>query len=196
MATKKCPNGHQYDSSIYGDNCPFCPESSHTKVNNSETSDYYDATRSTGDWGGGGATAATAQYQDNSGGGHTVIRNLNGTGASTPDAGRKAVGLLVSYDTNPAGEIYKVYEGRTTIGRNSVCDIAITEDENMSSEHLLIQYVPAKGCFRAQEYGSGSSNGTFVNGVVYVLGDVIDLKSGDVLVLGKTKFLFLAIPEF
>ncbi len=33
MATKKCPNGHQYDSGIYGDNCPFCPESSHTRVN-------------------------------------------------------------------------------------------------------------------------------------------------------------------
>lgn len=29
MATKKCPNGHQYDTSIYGDNCPFCIEISH-----------------------------------------------------------------------------------------------------------------------------------------------------------------------
>lgn len=34
MATKKCPNGHQYDSSIYGDNCPFCPGEGHTRVNN------------------------------------------------------------------------------------------------------------------------------------------------------------------
>lgn len=194
MATKKCPNGHQYDSGIYGDNCPFCPESSHTKVNRA-AGGFDGATRPTGDWG-SGETGATAPYQNDFGGGHTVIRNLNGTNASNPDGGRKMVGLLVSYDINPAGEIHKIYEGRTTIGRNATCDIAITEDMNMSSEHLLIQYVPAKGCFRAQEFGSGSSNGTFVNGVVYVLGDVIDLKSGDVLVLGKTKFLFLAIPEF
>ena len=38
MATKKCPNGHQYDSSIYGDNCPFCP-SGHTHVNNDSESE-------------------------------------------------------------------------------------------------------------------------------------------------------------
>lgn len=196
MATKKCPNGHQYDSSIYGDNCPFCPESSHTRVNDSN-SGYDGETRATDSWSGSsGDTSATTPYHEDYGGGHTVIRNLDGTGASNPDGGRKVVGLLVSYDTNPAGEIFKIFEGRTTIGRNATCDIAITEDMNMSSEHLLIQYVPAKGSFRAQEYGNGSSNGTYVNGVVYVLGDTIDLKSGDVLVLGKTKFLFIAIPEF
>ncbi len=25
MATKTCPIGHQYDSDIFGDDCPFCP---------------------------------------------------------------------------------------------------------------------------------------------------------------------------
>lgn len=34
MATKKCINGHLYDPTIYGDNCPFCPSSNGaTKVN-------------------------------------------------------------------------------------------------------------------------------------------------------------------
>ena len=42
----------------------------------------------------------------------------------------------------------------------------------------------------------GSANGSYVNGQVYVLGDVIDLKNNDVIVIGSTKFVFLAIPEF
>lgn len=37
MATKKCINGHQYDSSIYGDNCPFCPSSHSTRVLDDDT---------------------------------------------------------------------------------------------------------------------------------------------------------------
>lgn len=194
MKTKTCPNGHKYDSSIYADNCPFCPPK--TKVNN--TTGVFDGPPDynyKGD-GFGEETDATIPYNNDLGGGHTVIRPINGTGTSNPDGVRKVVGVFVSYSTNPAGDIYKIYEGITTIGRNATCDIAITEDMNMSSEHLLVQYVSAKGCFRAQEFGKGSSNGTYVNGVVYVLGDIIDLKSGDVVVLGKTKFLFLAIPEF
>lgn len=192
MATKKCPNGHQYDSNIYGDNCPFCPESSHTRVNNA-TGGFDGATRPTGDWV-GSETGATAPYQDDFGGGHTVIRNLNGTGASNPDGGRKVVGLLVSYSANPAGEIYKVYEGRTTIGRDSTCDIPFPNDTHMSAKHFLIQFVEAKGVFKAKD--QGSSNGTFVNGQVYVMDEPIDLKTNDVLVLGETKLVFLAIPEF
>lgn len=26
MPKKVCPNGHIYDSSIYGDECPLCPK--------------------------------------------------------------------------------------------------------------------------------------------------------------------------
>ena len=66
----------------------------------------------------------------------------------------------------------------------------------MSAKHLLIQYVEAKGSFRAQEFDKGSANGSYVNGQVYVLGDVIDLKDKDVIVIGGTKLVFLVIPEF
>lgn len=194
MATKKCPNGHQYDSTIYGDNCPFCPNSEgHTRVNN----DFEGETQATMDWGGGGSSAPTETMQHFEGdGGRTVIRTVGGTDAPNPDGGRRVVGILVSYSANPAGEVYKVYEGRTTIGRDRTCDLPFPNDSHMSSKHLLIQYVEAKGAFRAQEYAQGSANGSYVNGQVYVLGDVIDLKTNDVIVLGGTKFVFLAIPEF
>lgn len=196
MATKKCANGHLYDPAIYGDKCPFCPSpTGSTKVN----TDFQeglgtkvlggDEPKPTETIGINGKDAA---------GGATVIRHVGGTatGETGVSENRRLVGLLVSYSANPTGEVYKVYEGRTTIGRDRTCDIPFPNDSHMSAKHLLIQYVEAKGAFRAQEYDKGSANGSYVNGQVYVLGDVIDLKNNDVIVIGGTKFIFLAIPEF
>lgn len=193
MATKKCPNGHQYDSTIYGGNCPFCPSSNgHTRVSD----DFGGETRATTDWDrGGGGTAPTETMQYSGGdGGRTVIRMAGGTDVSNPDGGRRVVGLLVSYSASPSGEVYKVYEGRTVIGRDRTCDIPFPSDSHMSSRHFLIQYVEAKGAFKAKD--QGSSNGSYVNGQVYVMDEAVELKSNDVIVLGSTKFVFLAIPEF
>ena len=212
MATKKCANGHLYDPAIYGDNCPFCPSPSGSKTTvNGENLDGMGTkvleeennfgtvpnfTDSTGPISDSLHTSTIAGGQ--SVGGGTVIRHVGGTATGQTSVGqnRRLVGLLVSYSANPAGDVYKVYEGRTTIGRDTTCDIPFPNDSHMSAKHLLIQYVEAKGAFRAQEYDQGSANGSYVNGQVYVLGDVIDLKNKDVIVLGSTKFIFLAIPEF
>jgi len=196
MATKKCANGHLYDPAIYGDKCPFCPSSTgSTKVDT-------DFQYGLGRWVLGGEepkpTATIGIDGNDAAGGATVIRHVGGTatGETGVSENRRLVGLLVSYSANPTGEVYKVYEGRTTIGRDRTCDIPFPNDSHMSAKHLLIQYVEAKGAFRAQEYDKGSANGSYVNGQVYVLGDVIDLKNNDVIVIGGTKFIFLAIPEF
>lgn len=193
MATRKCPNGHQYDSNIYGDNCPFCP-SGHTRVNNSNESSGSDETKTS--FGG----SETDQYKPTTpiggsggSGGRTVIRVAKGKENSS-NGNRRVAGILVSYSANPAGDIYKIYEGKNIIGRGAECDLPFPNDMNMSQEHLLIQYIEAKGVFRAAD--RGSSNGTYINGEVCVMGDVIDLKTNDIIVLGSTKFLFLAIPEF
>lgn len=192
MATKKCPNGHQYDSSIYGDNCPFCPESSHTRVNaDSMDSMHTKATMAADDWGGGGATSATDVFNGDIGGGHTVIRGVPGAG-SNPDGGRKIVGLLVSYTHNPAGEVFKIYEGRNIIGRSTNSDISFNSDDKMSGTHLLILYVEAEGIVWAED--QKSSNGTYINGK-FARG-MIELHTNDVIVIGGTKMVFLGIPEF
>lgn len=190
MAIKKCPNGHQYDPSIYGDNCPFCP-SGHTRVNvdnddgSTRTIDYNPSNQ---------MPNPTVPFDEGMAGGRTVIRNINGSDMNKADGGRKVVALLVSYSSNPAGEVYKVYEGKNIIGRGNECDIPFPNDTNMSREHLLIQYIEAKGAFRATD--RGSSNGTYINGEICVLGDIVDLKTNDIIVIGSTKFVFLAIPEF
>ena len=196
MATKKCENGHLYDPAIYGDKCPFCPSSTgSTKVN----TDFQEGLGTKVLGGDEPKPTETIGINGNdAAGGATVIRHVGGTatGETGVSENRRLVGLLVSYSANPTGEVYKVYEGRTTIGRDRTCDIPFPNDSHMSAKHLLIQYVEAKGAFRAQEYDKGSANGSYVNGQVYVLGDVIDLKNNDVIVIGGTKFIFLAIPEF
>ena len=196
MATKKCANGHLYDPAIYGDKCPFCPSpTGSTKVN----TDFQEGLGTKVLGGDEPKPTETISINGNdAAGGATVIRPVGGTttGETGVSENRRLVGLLVSYSANPTGEVYKVYEGRTTIGRDRTCDIPFPNDSHMSAKHLLIQYVEAKGAFRAQEYDKGSANGSYVNGQVYVLGDVIDLKNNDVIVIGGTKFIFLAIPEF
>lgn len=214
MATKKCANGHLYDPAIYGDKCPFCPSSaSATKVNVDQEG------LGTKVLGGDepNHTATIGIHENEVVGGNTVIRHVGGSAsefplqaveglAGTPDIfnrtvtgetsvgeNRRLVGLLVSYSAIPTGEVYKVYEGRTTIGRDRTCDISFPNDQHMSSKHLLIQYVEAKGAFKAKDLGS--SNGSNVNGSIYVMDETIELKSNDKIVLGSTLFVFLTIPN-
>lgn len=198
MATKKCANGHLYDPAIYGDKCPFCPSSTGSTKVNSDFQEGLGTKVLGGDEPKPTETIGININGNDAAGGATVIRHVGGTatGETGVSENRRLVGLLVSYSANPAGEVYKVYEGRTTIGRDRTCDIPFPNDSHMSAKHLLIQYVEAKGAFRAQEYDKGSANGSYVNGQVYVLGDVIDLKNNDVIVIGSTKLIFLAIPEF
>ena len=184
MATKTCPNGHQYDSSIYGDNCPFCPsektrvvpESGHTQVVG-ET-DVLPTLPMT--------NPGFDQPEEEGG---TVIRTLD---ANAPtDGGKRLVGLLVSYTHNPLGEVYHVYEGRTFIGRGKQNDISVSQDKNMSGTHLMILYREAEGYFWAID--QNSSNGTYINGKF--CGDKMTINTNDVIVAGATKFVFLAIPN-
>lgn len=248
MATKQCPNGHQYDSSIYGDNCPFCPNS--TRISNSGAFDggatqqfnpasmgynapaepeaptqaAWDAPAAQPEWNGEmppalpnmpmagpapeieekptvamqpGAAGAPA-----SDGAHTVIRAV-GKPVAAPSApftpqqqqsqatGGKIIGLLISYDHNPCGEVFHVYEGRNLVGRAQESNIVVN-DNKMSGTHFLILYVEAEGVVWIED--QKSSNGTYVNGR-FTRG-LTELNNNDVINAGQTKFIFLRIPQF
>ena len=197
MATKTCPNGHKYDSSIYGDNCPFCPsDSGKTKVSVENGGDfgYGEKTRVAG----GEAEEALTRPMTNPAfetdapeEGGTVIRVV-GAEAGAADAARKIVGVLVSYSQSENGEVFHVMEGRTYIGRSKQNDICIAGDKNMSSKHLMILYREAEGKFWAID--QDSSNGTYINGEF--CSEKVALRTNDVIVIGSTKFVFIAIPKF
>lgn len=199
-----CNKGHIYDYDTYGDNCPFCP-SQGTAVNNNsfgggDTVDNYGAAATNQGAGGrtqvngGGATVGGATIPINNGGGvggGTVIRPAGGAnGAGTP-IGKRIVGLLFSYDTNPVGQIFCIYEGRNLIGRDGANDICIAGDSQVSGKHSVIQYLAADGKFRIKD--ELSSNGTFVNEELKT--EVYELSTFDVIRVGSTRLFFVAIPQ-
>jgi hypothetical protein len=121
--------------------------------------------------------------------GGTVIAGAADTGLTGNVPNRRLVGFLTTYSTNPNGEAFLIYEGRNYVGRASSSNICI-RDMNISEKHLSILYraVDKKFKFRDEQ----SSNGTFVNGI---LTDEGELKSLDVISIGTTKLIFIAIPQ-
>lgn len=128
--------------------------------------------------------------QPNGGGGHTVIRRPGASGAAQAATDRKLVGFLVTYNRNPMGKAYNIYEGRNYIGRDKSCDICISDDSQMSGRHMSILYrnVDNKFKFRDEQ----SSNGTFIN---KELKDDGELENYDIIRVGSTLFIFIAIPK-
>lgn len=122
-------------------------------------------------------------------GGHTVIRRPQAPG-NAKNASRKLVGFLVSYNRDPNGRSYNIYEGRNFVGRDSSCDICVSDDDQMSGRHLSILYrnVDNKFKFRDEQ----SSNGTFVNKELL---DDGELQNYDIIRAGSTLFIFIAIPN-
>ena len=109
-------------------------------------------------------------------------------GAKTPM--RKLVGFLVTYNRDPNGRAFNIYEGRNFVGRDASCDISIPDDDQMSGRHLSILYrnVDNKFKFRDEQ----SSNGTFVNKELL---DDGELQNYDIIRAGSTIFIFIAIPS-
>jgi hypothetical protein len=216
MAKKTCPNGHIYDTDIYGDNCPFCPSAagsatSKTVINNPQFG------------GGGGSWAPTRATVANAGGAQgagsearTVLNNYGGgsdaptivagqknnpdnepaggtrirvSGGDDKQKGRRLVGILVSYNTNPLGQSFNVYEGRNLVGSAPSCDAVIDNDDEVSRKHLTILYRTVDQKFRFKD--EMSTNGTFVNGTP---ADEGELNDHDILLLGNTYLVFMAIP--
>jgi hypothetical protein len=197
MAKKQCNRGHIYDSAIYGDNCPFCPSqggSAGTVIGGGTSG---------GDFGGKtelnmgetelnagghtqvGGTAGPTIPMD-SGGGRTIIRPAQGGIAVS---GKKLVGLLVTYSTNPNGQIFNVFEGKNFIGRDMPVDICIPDNE-ISGKHFSILYRSADGRFKFKD--EQSSNGTYLN---EVLTDEGELSPFDIIRIGGTRLIFIAIPQ-
>jgi hypothetical protein len=198
MAKKQCSKGHIYDSAIYGDNCPFCPSQGSGTIVNSGGGN-------TGDFGGGGETEVNPDGRTFVGGdsptisptvpmdgGRTVIRprGQEGDAQTNLPSGRKVVGLLATYDTISTGQIFNVFEGKNFIGRDASADISIQGDSQISGKHLSILYRTVDGRFKFKD--EQSSNGTFIN---EALTDEGELNTFDVIRIGSTRLIFVAIPQ-
>jgi len=122
----------------------------------------------------------------------TTIRRPGAAGGAAAAGGennRRLVGFLVTYNRNPMGKAYNIYEGRNYIGRDAKCNICVPDDDQMSGTHMSILFrnVDSKFKFRDEQ----SSNGTFVNKELL---DEGELKNYDIIRVGNTLFIFMAIP--
>jgi hypothetical protein len=107
---------------------------------------------------------------------------------SEPRATRRIVGWIISYDLDPMGVDYRIYEGTNTIGRDPKNTIIITKDTTISSEHVTILY--KKGKFKIKD--RMTANGTFLNDEELEVEEAYDLNDGDTVKVGNTVFKFKA----
>jgi hypothetical protein len=105
---------------------------------------------------------------------------------SEPRATRRIVGWIISYDLDPMGVDYRIYEGTNTIGRDIKNTIIITKDSTISSEHVTILY--RKGKFKIKD--RMTANGTYLNGEELEVEEAYDLNDGDTVKVGNTVFRF------
>jgi PAS domain S-box-containing protein len=92
------------------------------------------------------------------------------------------VDMLVVVRGNHRGQRYPLEAGRTVIGRNRACDVAV-EDEGVSRQHAAILRQNGE-CFVED---LGSTNGTYVNSLL--IEDRHRLQHGDRISTGDTVFL-------
>ncbi len=195
MAKRTCEHGHIYDSSIYGDKCPFCPGGEktifeqngggRTVVNDGGNGPKYEddgtSTSTT--------TGKTEVYEGGDMGGGTKIISKDAGGHTKTSNNRRLMGFLVSYRT-PNGEAFNIYEGRNSVGSDPRSDIRIAVD-GVSRTHLTILCRPFDHKFILKD--ELSTNGTFVNGEF--TSDSRELKDHDVIKIGGATLVFIAIPQ-
>ena len=100
------------------------------------------------------------------------------------------VGWLVCIDGPEKGKDYRLQSEKNFIGRASKLDVAIVGDDGISTQnHAIISYKPKNNTFKVMP---GESRGLVYLNEEEVLAPM-DMKDRDILELGKTKLMFVAL---
>lgn len=183
---KTCPNGHNYDENL--EECPYCPKDNF--LSDSLSSTVLDESRSfeqkptqssdrtlidtTGPILRAPETFSAVPDKT------VIFSDKRQASTPGPEGGRKLVAWLVSYDINPDGTDFRLYEGRTRIGRKSTNDIILNQ-AGISDEHALMLYRDGK--FLIQD--NLSTNGTLINGIS--IEEKTVLKNDDIIKIGNVE---------
>lgn len=199
MTLVKCPNGHYYDSSRFGNNCPHCGMSVAASIGADQTTvplNIPDAPQP--------ANAVTEPLTVSQ---PVVSQPANVTVPIVSDDDRTlpvtadmldgmaekpapVVGWLVCTDGVNKGTDYRLHQGRNFIGRSPEMDVCILGDNTVSrSSHAIVVYDPRSNVYLAQP---GSSKELFYVNDKLVLNPV-ELKTMDLLNIGDTKLMFVPL---
>ena len=120
-----------------------------------------------------------------------IIDEKSGFGESDKER-RKLTGFLVTYSISANGDFFPLYEGINRVGRAASNDVVVADD-TVSGEHLVIAYYPQNRKFYFEMVGL-TQNGTYVNDKFFPKGGD-ELKNFDLITIGSTKLIFIAVPE-
>ncbi|MDR0830717.1 MAG: FHA domain-containing protein [Prevotellaceae bacterium] len=125
----------------------------------------------------------------------TIIRGVpkkdeEGKSITYTASEKRLVAFLVTYNHNPYGEFFPIYEGRNFVGKGGDMDAEVQGDDSVSSKHFSILYRAVDSRFKFKD--EQSINGTFVNGELI---DEGELKNLDIITIGATKLVFMVIPK-
>lgn len=106
---------------------------------------------------------------------------------------RVITGILYSLSRNQLGDIFPVYMGHNSIGRNKECEIRLQE-RTIDQKHAIIRVVWNEELwqYEATLEDKGSEYGSAVNGVD-VRYDTVVLTDGDILEIGRHYRLLFKI---
>jgi pSer/pThr/pTyr-binding forkhead associated (FHA) protein len=104
----------------------------------------------------------------------------------------KITGVLVTFTWEPQGEIFVLFEGRNVIGKGRLdneggrpCDVLLTADATLSSEHAVILCRAG----RYELFDNRSTNGTYADDR-FVESSGVLLRDGARIKTGETVWLF------
>lgn len=204
MSVIKCPNGHYYESSLFGNNCPQCGMSGVASVGADQTTvpliipDVPQPSNAVTE----PLTVPQPVVSQ-----PVISQPANVTVPIVSDDDRTlpvtadmldgmaekpapVVGWLVCTDGVNKGSDYRLHQGRNFIGRSPEMDVCILGDNTVSrSSHAIVVYDPRSNVYLAQP---GSSKELFYVNDKLVLNPV-ELKTMDLLNIGDTKLMFVPL---
>lgn len=199
MTLVKCPNGHYYDSSRFGNNCPHCGMSGAASIGADQTTvplNIPDAPQPANEV----TEPLTASQPVVSQPANVTVPTVSDDDRTLPvtadmldgmaEKPAPVVGWLVCTDGVNKGTDYRLHQGRNFIGRSPEMDVCILGDNTVSrSSHAIVVYDPRSNVYLAQP---GSSKELFYVNDKLVLNPV-ELKTMDLLNIGDTKLMFVPL---
>lgn len=190
MTLVKCPNGHFYDASRFGNKCPFCGSAGEPAMDGGQMT----VPINTSDIPNSGLTVTEPNTVAD-----TTVKTSAPEGEKTIPVSsdmlqgiqrEPVVGWLVCVEGSNKGLDYRLHQGRNFIGRSAEMDVCIVGDNTVSrSSHAVVVYDPRSNTYLVQP--GDSKELLYVNDALTL--STVELKAMDKLSVGSTVLMFVPL---
>lgn len=200
MNLTKCANNHFYDADRYP-SCPHCNgASAASALGQTETVDINLVDKTVG------IDDVPSNNTDNASSAKSLeetLKSATTTSALVDDEQKTisaysmgktvqfapVVGWLVCVEGNHKGEDFRLITGRNFVGRSESMEVCLSGDVSISRDrHLIIVFEPKTNTFLVQP--GESKELSYLNDEVIL--QTKEIKTGDLLAMGNSKFVFVS----